>query len=159
MPTLTADAGSFALSVFSTPWRMYAGTGALEANGQTAALGRELEVGTTTLALRLERLRFPITDGRGQATSQFQLWWQRQCEAIEAAYAALAEQVAAIQAAYDAAAQASSAASVASDAAVQAQVAVEEAQEVVDLLQSGDLSLPAITVGGKKFYNDDGVLA
>jgi hypothetical protein len=159
---MTADAGTFTLTGQAIANRMKPATAIFAAAGQTAITGRSYDFPTVDGNLRLERLNStsPIVDpATGYPSAQFQRFWQRHCEAIENAYSALSVQVDGLTAAYEAAAQATQAASAANNAVVEVQQATEAAQEVVTQLQSGELNLPAITVGGKRFVNDDGELA
>jgi len=154
--TLVAAAGIFGLALSQPAGVLYAETGMFGVSGQTANIVRGYVQADTPLRLKLDRLRLheKIVTPEGKPTPQFQVWWQRHCEAIEQAFAGLADQVAGIQAAYDAAAQASAAASNANNAVVTVQGALADVQVVSDQLQAGTLNLDAVTVGGARFVND-----
>jgi hypothetical protein len=88
--------------------------GSLNYSGGSIDIGPDFGFGLTGKSLRLDRLQRAVPIGGPQGPSmQFQALWQKNCEAIEAAYLAqqgeidtLAEIVAGLQAAQQAAAQA-----------------------------------------------------
>lgn len=160
---LVAGLGSFALSGGAFASGFYAATGAMVLTAPPATFGRDYTVDLGSLDLKLAALQasISIVDAQGRPSAQFQLFWQRHCEAIRASFRSLVDSVTAIQTAYDAAAQAQAAAESAHTAVAAAQEVAQEAQEVVTQLQSGELNLPAITIGGKKYVGgeDDSLVA
>lgn len=126
---------------------------------QEVGLGRALTIDfNLSPTIRLPRLNTdtPFVQENGNPTLQAQQWWQTFAERLEAAYGALAGAVIAIQAAYDAAAQASTAATAASNAATAAQSTADASAETLTALQSGDLVLDSINIGGQVFVNNGG---
>lgn len=161
MPSLTADTGMFSLTGEPVGAAMYAGTAMLRLLGQTVSFGRTYDASFDSLgATKLERLLSSnaIVDSVGRPTAQFQRFWQKHCEAIETAFRNFQGQLDAINAAYNAAAQANTAASNANNAVATVTATVADAQDTLDQIQTGDLNLPSITIGGSKFVNNAGDL-
>lgn len=160
MPSLTAGRGLVTLSGLGLGKGMFARAGKLALTGQPIRLAREYTVGLGELSLRLDRLEAQnaIVDAQGRPTGVFQRKWQRHCESIEASFGALRDAVLAIQTAYDAAAQAQQAVTEVNSALVTVQDTVATASQFVEDLQDGTMNLAAITIGGKKFVNDNGDL-
>lgn len=152
---LVADFGSFTLSGQATAPRLHADSGIFLLVGQEAGFTREATINLGDLDLKLDRLQISQSyfNDRGQPTPQMQRFWQRHCEAFETAFSALRDSVTAIQMAYDATAQAQTAATEANNAVAAVQETAAAATQLVEDLQSGELNLPAITIGGTRFGN------
>lgn len=160
MPTFTADAGTFSLTGGTIgSGLLIAGALALSGGGLGFTRSYDVDLGQVS-NLRLDRLQTTTSyfNKDGQPTAQMQGFWQRHCEAIERSLGALATAVIAIQTAYDAAAQASAAASEAQAVVATVTDAVASVQGVVDDIQSGEFNFDSVTIGGRKFVNNDGTL-
>lgn len=156
--TLTAAAGVLALLGGGTDGASRADAGAFAVSGGEVRLTRAFVADVGDLTVKLDRLarQTAYFNKDGTPTAQFQLLWQRHCEAIELGFKKQADAILAIQAAYNAAAQASAAASAASNAAAEVRQEVSGIVETVTAIEDGTFNFPAITVGGEKFVNAGG---